>query len=327
MYATIIDDITGKGRVAATNAQEWIEEFIFYEEFEKGHSPNTTAAYRREALALTAYLDGAGGALGQLTRDDIESYVAYLFEQGLIARSVAHYITVARMYCRFLAGEGYIRRNPFEAIRNPKFRPRLPRGLSEDECARLMAGPTNETPYGVRNRALLELIYGCGLRISEATSLTLGDVRTERPMIRVKGKGQKERLVPLGSYARKAVLEYLTQARTLLDPKCDRLFVNRHGGPLSRQNATKFVTKYAMSVGITRRVSAHTLRHAFATHLLDHDAPLLDISEMLGHSSILTTEIYTHVSMSRLREVYERSHPHGSMVSIKRELGGGHKNA
>jgi integrase/recombinase XerD len=286
---------------------------------ERGLAPNTLASYRRDLRRYLAHLASRGVEdPGAVAEADVSSFLVALREGDgehppLAATSAGRAVVAVRGLHRFLLREGLATADPARGVRPPAPPKRLPKAISvEDVEALLTAAGADETPRAVRDRALLELLYGCGARISEAVGLDLDELDIEQGVVRLLGKGSKERVVPVGSYAREAVQAYLVRARPALAAAgkgSPALFLNSRGGRLSRQSAWTALRAAAQRAGITREVSPHTLRHSFATHLLDGGADVRVVQELLGHASVTTTQVYTLVTVDRLREVYATAHP------------------
>ncbi|HWU29065.1 MAG TPA: site-specific tyrosine recombinase XerD [Microbacterium sp.] len=281
---------------------------------ERGLSEHSIAAYRRD---LSAYVDWLHGRGVDATEGITQAVVAeFIGERSAAdpppaATSLARLQSSVRGWHRFLAREGIEEDDPTGRMRPPKTPQRLPKALTIDQVERLLAAPSPEDPIGIRDRALLELLYATGARVSEAVSLDVDDL-SYGDVLRLRGKGDKERIVPVGSYARAAVDAYLTRVRPGLAAKgraSARLFLGARGAPLSRQSAWLIIRAAAEKAQITAEVSPHTLRHSFATHLLQGGADVRVVQELLGHASVATTQIYTHVSVDTLRDVYATSHP------------------
>ncbi|MGQ7313439.1 site-specific tyrosine recombinase XerD [Microbacterium arabinogalactanolyticum] len=281
---------------------------------ERGLSEHSIAAYRRD---LSAYIDWLHERGIDATEGITQAVVAeFIGERSAAdpppaATSLARLQSSVRGWHRFLAREGIEEDDPTGRMRPPKTPQRLPKALTIDQVERLLAAPSPEDPIGIRDRALLELLYATGARVSEAVSLDVDDL-SYGDVLRLRGKGDKERIVPVGSYARAAVDAYLTRVRPGLAAKgraSARLFLGARGAPLSRQSAWLIIRAAAEKAQITAEVSPHTLRHSFATHLLQGGADVRVVQELLGHASVATTQIYTHVSVDTLRDVYATSHP------------------
>jgi integrase/recombinase XerD len=293
------------------------EEFLSWLTVERGRSPNTIAAYRRDLNAYWAYLARRKIALEDVAEEDIERYVASQRADGKAATTIARALVAVRSLHRFLAEEGRIERNPAADVESPKVPMGLPKPLSEAEVESLLASVVGSSPLERRDRAILEVLYGTGIRISELVGLSLGDVDLTDRVMRVFGKGSHERVVPIGRMAADALSEWLTASgRGALVPErwarrgdAEAVFLNARGGRLSRQGAWGIVRTYADRVGLGDRLSPHVLRHSCATHMLDHGADIRVVQELLGHASVATTQVYTLVSAERLRSVYENAHP------------------
>jgi integrase/recombinase XerD len=295
---------------------ELVLDFLAYLELERGMSRNTLDAYRTDLQQLGDYLARTGtDALNAGVRD-LAAFVSELAEgtperPPAAASTLQRKVACLRSFYRHLRREGVITHDPTSDLRSPRASARLPKVLSREEVASLLAQPKGTSPAALRDRALLETMYACGLRASEATALELRDLDLEAGVLRARGKGDKERLVPIGREAIASLRTYLGRARPRLvgireEP---RLFVNLRGAGLSRQGLYKIVQRHARSAGLERRMSPHTLRHSFATHLLAGGCDLRSVQEMLGHADIGTTQIYTHLSAERLRDVYFDAHP------------------
>jgi integrase/recombinase XerD len=283
---------------------------------ERGLAANTVAAYRRDLEVYARFLEDVGVEdPRQATADDLELFVGWLRKRPTASgrpyasSSVARIVVAVRGFHRFLAREGLVVDDVSAGIGAPRADRSLPKALSVDDVERLMAAPVGEEPLALRDRAMLELLYGAGLRISELTGLDVDDVDRVDRLVRVRGKGDKERLVPYGEVADHAIDRWLVAGRPAVAPEGPALFLNARGTRLSRQGAWKLIRGHAERVELSDKVSPHTLRHSFATHLLDGGADVRAVQELLGHASVTTTQIYTLVSRSALREVYERAHP------------------
>jgi len=289
-----------------------IERFQDYLSVEKGSSPRTSEAYLRDLtrFATFAHIKGASEPAGVSART-LREFVYHLKDLGLSPSSIRRNISAVRGYFRFMVEEGELVRDPSERLDTPKRWRTLPEVLSVDEAKRLLDSPSLDEPLAFRDRAMLELAYGAGLRVSEWISLGVRDVLMDDHLVRVFGKGSKERLVPIGRRAIGAVAIYLRELRPAIERGKGKgmLFLNARGDPLSRMGAWKILRKYVEIAGITKVVSPHTLRHSFATHLLEGGADLRAVQEMLGHADISTTQIYTHVDREYLRNVHRQFHP------------------
>lgn len=289
-----------------------LEQFADHLALESGSSVNTVHAYGRdlERLGAFAWARGVRAPEG-LTRALLREFVFLLKDLGLAASSIRRSVSAVRTYFAFLIGEGAVREDASDRLETPKSWRTLPETLSHAEMTSLLGAPSADAPLAWRDRALLELGYGAGLRVSELCSLALGDLLLGEQLVRVFGKGGKERLVPLGRQSLGVVSIYLQQVRPRLDRGVSqgRVLLNVRGGPLSRMGAWQIVRKAVDAVGITKVVSPHTLRHSFATHLLEGGADLRAVQEMLGHADLSTTQIYTHVDREYLRSVHRQFHP------------------
>ena len=289
-----------------------LERFADFLALEQGSSPRTREAYGRDLSRFRDYAraHGAGGPVDVSSRL-LREYVYHLKDLGLAPASIRRNISAVRTWFRFLLADGHVVRDPSERLETPKRWRSLPDVLSVEEAERLLAAPSLDQPLAFRDRALLELAYGAGLRVSEWISIGLKDVLLEDALVRVFGKGGKERLVPIGRSAIGAGAVYLRELRPRLERGHGRgaLLLNARGDPLTRMGAWKILRKYVEKAGITKAVSPHTLRHSFATHLLEGGADLRAVQELLGHADISTTQIYTHVDREYLRSVHRQYHP------------------
>ena len=323
-----------------------VEDFLVWLAAEKGRSPNTLRAYRRDLSSYIGWLEAQGRALDGVEAGDIDAYVASLRDRGLAPASVKRATVAVRSLHRFRADEGLTGSDPASSVETPRVPAGLPKALREDEVASLLDAVVGDDPWARRDRAVLEVLYGTGARISEVCALSLGDVDLDGGLLRLLGKGSKERVVPLGRFARIALATWLADdGRGAVAPErfgivvgsdmiyadiedlestyrgavaperfarrddADAVFLNRRGGRLSRQGAWGIVRKYGRLVGLDGRLTPHVLRHSCATHMLDHGADIRAVQELLGHASIATTQVYTMVSNDRLFAVYDQAHP------------------
>jgi integrase/recombinase XerD len=289
-----------------------LEQFQDHLAVEKGASPRTSEAYLRDIARFATFCVTKGAREpGEASARILRDYVYHLKDLGLSPSSIRRNVSAVRSYFRFMLGEGALVRDPSERLEAPKRWRTLPEVLTVEETEALLAAPSLDEPLAFRDRAMLELAYGAGLRVSEWISLSTRDVLMDDHLVRVFGKGSKERLVPIGRKAISAVAIYLRELRPRLEKGQGKgiLFLNARGEPLSRMGAWKILRKYVEMAGITKPVSPHTLRHSFATHLLEGGADLRAVQEMLGHSDISTTQIYTHVDREYLRSVHRQFHP------------------
>ncbi len=296
---------------------EWIEAFLNYLDLEKNASPLTIKAYRQSLLRFAAYLAAEQGVelpqQAELTRADgvsVRNYLLRLKEQGLHKAALSRELAAMSSFFRYLCREGAAETNPARSASYPKKDRHLPKFLYYEEVEALLSAP-DDTLAGLRDKAILEVLYASGVRVSELTALDCGDIDGQIGFMRVMGKGQRQRLAPLGEEARFAVAQYLAaRCRQNLSAAGDApLFLNLRGGRLTDRSVRNIVDKYVQQAAIAKKISPHSLRHSFATHLLDNGADLRVIQELLGHQSISTTQIYTHVSASQLKKVYEQTHP------------------
>lgn len=291
---------------------EILQTFLEYLSVEKGLSPNTVASYSRDLRKLFIFFEKEKIAWKGAQEDHLVKFIQHQSRAGLSARSVARLVSSLRAFYRFLVLDGVVKSSPAVNLTTPKLWFHLPHFLKVEEVERLLRQPSGEDHRSIRDRAMLELLYASGLRVSELISLKLPDLNLEDGFLICQGKGGKERVVPLGKSAIGAVGHYLRQARSVFlrsRPGTEYLFLTGRGKPFTRQGFWKRLKGYALQAGLDRKISPHMLRHSFATHMLERGADLRSVQLMLGHSQITTTQIYTHVSRSRLRKVYDRFHP------------------
>jgi integrase/recombinase XerD len=302
-----------EGSPRARGASREVDAYLAHLTVERRLAANSIASYGRDLMLLREFAAGCGAPLARLTRQQLEECIRQLMSEGRSPRSVARAIACYRGFYRFLVIEGRLEVSPADDLRAPRAWKSLPRHLSVDEVDNLLAQPDVTSPRGLRDRALIELLYATGLRVSELISLRPGDVNLNASYLTCTGKGGKQRIVPLGDEAAAWVSRYLRDARPVLLGKrsSPRLFVNaRGGGPgLTRVGFWKLLKAYGRRAGVRATLSPHTLRHSFATHLLERGADLRAIQMMLGHADLSTTQIYTHVLQQRMRAVYDRFHP------------------
>jgi len=285
--------------------------YLNYLQVERGLASNTVEAYRRDLGEFLSFVGSRKWTLKGVRKQDLAAYIQHLYGT-MSARSVMRKIVSLRSFFRFLLLDGYLQEDPSETLQSPKVWRSLPDYLSEDEVERLLEQPDLSTPYGLRDRAMLEVLYATGLRVSELVGIRLEEINFELSCLRTLGKGSKERIVPLGGSAVRFIQQYLKEARQHFLRKRGAspfLFVTQQGHSMTRQYFWMLVRKYGGKIGIKKKISPHVLRHSFATHLLDHGADLRAVQMMLGHADISTTQIYTHVSRERLKQIYERHHP------------------
>jgi integrase/recombinase XerD len=294
-----------------------VEEWLSWLATERGRAPGTLAAYRRDARRWWRWLAARDRALAEVTEADVEAYVGDLRGGDLAPATVARAVVAVRSLHRFLADEGRAPADPGAGVASPRVPAGLPKALTEDEVGALLGAVVGDGPVARRDRALLEVLYGTGARISEAVGLRLGDVDLESALLRLFGKGARERVVPVGRPAVAALVAWLGPGgRPALVPErwarrgdAEAIFLNRRGGRLTRQGAWLVVKRWAGEVALDDRVAPHVLRHSCATHMLDHGADIRAVQELLGHASLSTTQVYTKVSTERLFAAYRAAHP------------------
>jgi integrase/recombinase XerC len=284
---------------------KYIEKFIGCINSEQGVSSHTLRAYEKDLKEFSEFIEKKPKAVDNL---DIRSFLASLHNKKLKKTSIARKLASIRSFFKYLHREGYITKNPAKLVSSPKVPKSLPKFLAVDEVFSLVDSPRGDTFKPTRDKAILELLYSSGLRVSELTSLDIGDIDLKESLVRVRGKGRKERIVPVGSKAMSAIQEYLPE-RISLKKKSSALILNSRGGRLTQRSVRRILLFYSRMINLKGDFSPHTLRHTFATHLLHEGADLRSIQELLGHSSLSTTQKYTHVDISHLAEVYDRAHP------------------
>jgi integrase/recombinase XerD len=280
---------------------------------ERGLSPNTLAAYRADLMALSRWLTARGSQITRATRADVLGFIAWRVESGARPRSTARQLSSFRRFFRHIVREGTLGEDPTAQIAMPKIGRSLPKSLTEEEVESLLNAPVISDPLGSRDRTMLEVLYATGLRVSELVSLKYSALNLNQGVLRVHGKGDRERLIPLGEEAVRWVREFIGTGRgeILLDRQTDYLFPTRRGDHMTRQAFWHIIKRYARKSNIEKELSPHTLRHAFATHLLNHGADLRVVQMLLGHSDLSTTQIYTHVARERMKELHTQHHPRG----------------
>ena len=298
-------------------------EFLSWLAVERGRAANTINAYRRDLTAYEEFLHGRGLKIADVTESVVEDYVAFLQAAGRKPSSIARALVAVRSLHRFCVDEGTALTDPTGDVGAPPVPQGLPKALSEDEVERLLGAVVGEDAPARRDRAILELLYGTGIRISELVGLSMPDLRLDEGVLRAFGKGSKERVVPIGRCAREALEAWFSPSgRGAMAPErwsrrgdAEAVFLNQRGGRLSRQGAWAIVRRYGDRVGLADRLTPHVLRHSCATHMLDRGADIRVVQELLGHASIATTQVYTRVSTDRLRQVYDQAHPRAKVAN------------
>lgn len=289
-----------------------LEQFSHFLTVEKGLARNTVDSYRRDLNIFFLFLEGEKiSAPSEVKRDLITRYLLGLKEAGRASSTISRNVASIRSFFNFLVQEDLIEENPSQLVKAPRIEKKLPRVLSTKEVDRLLQQPRDDGQAGLRDKAMLELLYASGIRVSELVSLNVTDFSPEAGFLRCRGKGMKERIVPVGSVAVKFVGEYIGSCRPKMLKRGEEkaLFLNHHGHRLTRQGFWKILKKYARQSQLNGEVTPHTLRHSFATHLLENGADLRSVQEMLGHSDISTTQIYTQITRRKIREIYDKTHP------------------
>ncbi|MBI5049327.1 MAG: tyrosine recombinase XerC [Nitrospirae bacterium] len=284
---------------------KFIEQFTDSLKAERDVSPHTLRAYTKDLTEFFLFIDKK---LKEIDNLDIRSFLASLYSRKLKKSSIARKLATIRSFLKYLNREGYVKNNPAKLVSSPKLQKALPRFLTIDEVFSLIDAPKGDTFSASRDKAILELLYSSGLRVSELTNIDMGDFDIKESLVRVKGKGKKERIVPIGSKAVEAIKNYLPE-RILLKKKSQALFLNNRGERLTERSVRRIVVKYSRMIALKDRLGPHTLRHTCATHLLHSGADLRSIQELLGHSSLSTTQKYTHVDIAHIMEVYDKAHP------------------
>ncbi|HTK81230.1 MAG TPA: site-specific tyrosine recombinase XerD [Bacteroidota bacterium] len=294
--------------------KEHLRAYIHFLRLEKNASPNTISSYNLDLTRYLGYLEAQGvRSLEKISDRNLSSYLASLYDVGLSRRSVARNLSAIKMFHKFLGGEGLTTNDPTQNIETPKLSKELPDVLTQDEMEAILQQPNTAEKLGMRDKAILETMYATGMRVSEIITLKQSNVHSAEGIVRVFGKGSKERLVPIGRSALDWISRYTTQVRTALSKGRgqDTVFLNARGTPMSRMTVWNIVRANAKKSGIKKDVHPHTIRHSFATHLLEGGADLRSVQEMLGHADISTTQIYTHIDREYLKEVHRTFHPRG----------------
>ncbi len=301
--------------------EELFQKYIKYLEVERGISAYTVRNYTTDIRGFIDFLAGNKvTSLDKVDRSLMRRYLGSLQEQHIARGSISRKLSALRSFYRYLMRENLVNAEPLSSLSAPKLEQRLPTFLSEDEIVRLVEAPDTSTPNGIRDRAILELLYAAGLRLSEIVDLNVGDVDLSSRQIRAWGKGSKERMVLMGRPAAEALRHYVNKGRSKLlgQKKTSALFLNRFGNRIARRRIEYIIKKYARQAGLDMRVYTHMLRHTFATHMLDGGADLRAVQELLGHARLATTQIYTHVSQNQIRRTYLAAHPRSSKRKAKR---------
>jgi len=301
------------GSSTSTPSEGIIDKFLDAIWMERGLSTNTLGAYRADLMALQRWLAQRDTSLMYATRAGLLAFIANRAKEGAKPRSTARQLSSFRRFYRFLLREGVIQEDPTIKIEMPKIGRSLPKSLTEAEVETLLAAPESSDPLGHRDRAMLEVLYATGLRVSELINLRQNQVNLNQGVLRIRGKGDRERLIPLGEESQRWVREFIggPRAEILLERQSEYLFPTRRGDRMTRQAFWHIIKRYAKKAGITGKLSPHTLRHAFATHLLNNGADLRVVQMLLGHSDLSTTQIYTHVARERMKELHAEHHPRG----------------
>jgi integrase/recombinase XerD len=292
---------------------ELIDQYCNNISFKKGLSNNTIVAYKSDLKIFLLWLNGNKKKFSNADRIEINNYLAYRLDNGTSLSTIQRIITCIKSFYSFLFENNIIKNNPAQLIENPKKRRKLPTIITENEVMKLLESPDEKTYKGLRDKCILELLYSSGLRISELLTIKINQISKEKKFLKIKGKGNKERLVPIGSSAMNLLIVYLDTYRSniKINDNIDILFVNENGSIISRQACWEMIQRYASISLINKKISPHNLRHAFATHLLNNGADLRTVQMLLGHASLSTTQIYTHIAKERLVKFHQKYHPRG----------------
>ena len=297
-----------------TSEKPLIETFLTSLWLEKGLSQNTLRSYRLDLTTFAAWAETYGRRIDEIRRDDVLSYLSNRMAKGISSRTTARALSCLRSFFRYLVRENRITQDPTLRVENPKLGRPLPDSLTEQDVEKLLASPDLSTAIGYRDRTMLEVLYACGLRVSELVNLKITEINLKQGVVRIVGKGSKERLVPMGDEAMTWLTNYIDQSRNSLLKKNlnqDAVFPSNRGEPMTRQAFWYRIKAHARTAEINKKLSPHTLRHAFATHLLNHGADLRVVQLLLGHSDLSTTQIYTHIAQHRIKELHQTHHPRG----------------
>ena len=299
--------------------QQAVERFLRFLEVERNSSDLTVKSYREDLETLCEFLSSETGPpeLNSITPIELRGFVAALHEADYAKSSISRKLASMRSFFKFAQREGLVESNPAKPLRNPRPERKLPHFLSTDEVGKLLAAPSTKTKAGIRDRAIFETMYSAGLRVSELVGINVEDLDLKQGLVRIRGKGRKERLAPLGSFAIKALQTWLRMAEPVdASPTETPVFLNKFGKRITTRSIGRMLEKYLKQTGLDLRTSPHTLRHSFATHLLNCGADIRSVQELLGHKSLVTTQIYTHVSTAGLLEVYEKAHPRARRKTV-----------
>ena len=292
-----------------------IEQFIFFMDVERGVSPNTIDSYKRDLEKFFRYLKkiNKSNKLASVSRDDITDFLMYLKDSELCTTSIARNLAALKTFWKFMVAEQVLTENVAAIVDTPRIWKTVPDVLNRNEVEMLLEAPSRKTKQGLRDKAILELMYAAGLRVSEVSDLKKTNINIDADFVKCRGKGGKERIIPIGKESHKAIEIYLKRARSKMSKNCEdeHLFLSRLGKKISRQSLWKMIKKYSIQCGIRKHITPHTLRHSFATHLLEGGADLRGVQEMLGHADISTTQIYTHINKEKLKGTHEKYHPRG----------------
>ena len=291
--------------------EKLLEEFLYDLKVNRELSKNTLESYGRDLRQFYEYSNSIGVSVLNVNKTGIIAYLMYLQKKGKATSSISRSLASLRSFYQFLSSNKYIDKNPTMNLESPKIEKKLPQILTVEEVELLLSQPNKDDPKGSRDRCMLELLYATGIRVSELVALTIYDINLDMGFIKCNGKGMKDRVIPIGSIALKALDEYISKFRQVLirNPEEKSLFVNFHGVRMTRQGFWKIVKYYTKMAGIDADITPHTLRHCFAAHLIENGADLKSVQQMMGHSDISTTQIYTQLNRSRIKDVYKKAHP------------------
>lgn len=298
---------------SAQPTHSWVDRYLEHVLIEKGLSENSLASYAQDLSSLLIFLQEKSFRLEDLTDRTLFLYLTKLRAKGLKSRSLARHLSSLRGFFSYATDERWYKEDPGHLLENPKLPKKLPEFLTREEMTRLLALPDRATKLGTRDRAMLELLYAAGLRVTELIEMRVLDFDSQTGVLKVFGKGAKERLVPIHHMAQDVLNNYVASTRPTFKPTCDAMFLNRSGKGLTRQGVWKLIKRYAAEAGIKRSISPHTFRHSFATHLLEGGADLRTVQLLLGHADISATEIYTHIQSGRLKAIHQEYHPRSGM--------------